>query len=507
MEVPPALHAIYDDTHPFIVVRKPAQVGITEFNINRALFTADSGYAERGVALVVLPTGEMAERISQARFSKAINESSYLRRRARPDSGPIRAPANVNRRSIGNGVVYFVGSEQETQFSGIDADVVICDEFDLMKEDTLSLIQSRIRSSRAGRIIVTSTPTIESYGVSALYANSDARRYELACRQCGTWQTPAFPESVDWERIAVVCRSCCEALDPWEEGRWVADQPGQSAIRGYQLNRLVLTNPPLIAMRMAMEGSLPTTKETFYRQDIGIPWVSEDARLTLDDLDRCRADLQFDQSILRCRDVVMGVDVGTRLHVVIRGRYNDRWHLLRAVACTEFEELDALIKAYNVSRCVVDALPERRAVRDFFRRHMGLVRLCIYIKDAISAHWDWTDGVAYVRVARTLAMDDWLHSFKSGLFAVPENYRELCDGEYVKHLLAPVRVIELDGYGQPVAAYKHTRPDDFAHAEVYAMLATTRTGGGVFVLDLENRQMVRPNSAGHPDLEFRFPVR
>jgi phage terminase large subunit GpA-like protein len=79
MVIPPALHAIYEDDHPFIVIRKPSQVGITEFNINLALFVADSGYAARGIALVVLPTGEMAERISQARFAKAINESPYLR--------------------------------------------------------------------------------------------------------------------------------------------------------------------------------------------------------------------------------------------------------------------------------------------------------------------------------------------------------------------------------------------------------------------------------------------
>ncbi|MBK6317872.1 MAG: phage terminase large subunit family protein [Dehalococcoidia bacterium] len=147
----------------------------------------------------------MADRISGKGAFQAINESPHLRRRAKPDNGPARGPANVNRRTVGNGVVYFVGSEQETQFSGIDADVVICDEFDLMKEDTLSLIQSRIRSSRAGRVFVTSTPTVESFGVSHLYANSDALRYELLCRACGTWQTPEFPGSIDWEQNLVVC--------------------------------------------------------------------------------------------------------------------------------------------------------------------------------------------------------------------------------------------------------------------------------------------------------------
>jgi phage terminase large subunit GpA-like protein len=182
MVIPPALRAIYEDQHDFIVVRKPSQVGMTEFNINTALFVADTGYAGRGVALVVLPTGEMAERVSQARFAKAINDSQYLRRRARPGSGPIKAPANVQRRSIGKGLVYVVGSEQESQFAGIDADVAICDEFDLMAEDTLSLIQVRTRFSPAPRIIVTSTPTVADFGVSFLYD----RRMDFAA----SWSVP-----------------------------------------------------------------------------------------------------------------------------------------------------------------------------------------------------------------------------------------------------------------------------------------------------------------------------
>src|SRR3990170_7049049 len=134
MLVPPALHAIYKEDHPFVVVRKPSQVGATEFNLNTAAWAADCGYAGRGVVLYLLPTQEMADRISQARMSKVIQESPYLHRRAVPEPGIARGPANVQRRTIGPGVIYFCGSEQETQFSGIDADVVILDEFDLMQD-------------------------------------------------------------------------------------------------------------------------------------------------------------------------------------------------------------------------------------------------------------------------------------------------------------------------------------------------------------------------------------
>ena len=216
MLVPPALHAIYKEDHPFVVVRKPSQVGATEFNLNTAAWAAYCGYAGRGVVLYLLPTQEMADRISQARMSKVIQESPYLRRRAVPPPGIARGPANVQRRSIGSGVIYFCGSEQEAQYGGIDADVVILDEFDLMKDEVLSLAQARLRSSRSPRLRVSSTPTISDFGVSGLYELSDQRHYELPCPCCGVSQEPTFPESVDWDTFMVVCLQCRARLDPWQ---------------------------------------------------------------------------------------------------------------------------------------------------------------------------------------------------------------------------------------------------------------------------------------------------
>ena len=252
MVVPPHLHAVYQDDHPFMVVRKPSQVGVTEFNLNTAAWAADCQYAGRGVVLYLLPTQDMADRISQARMGKGIHESPYLRRRAVPEAGIARGPANIQRRTIGPGVVYFCGAEQETQYSGIDADVVILDEYDLMAEEVLSLAQARLRSSRSPRLRVTSTPTISDFGVSHLFELSDERHYELVCPACGAWQEPRFPESVHWESVQVVCPNCGAPLDPWQAGRWVPHRPAESEIRGYQLNRLALPNPPLHDMKMAL---------------------------------------------------------------------------------------------------------------------------------------------------------------------------------------------------------------------------------------------------------------
>ena len=67
-----------------------------------------------------------------------------------------------------------------------------------------------------------------------------------------------------------------------------------------------------------------------------------------------------------------------------------------------------------------------------------------------------------------------LQRFRERTYVLPPDVREIEGGEYFRHLLAPVRTIELDNWGQPFATYKHRQPDDFAHAEVYATLATIR---------------------------------
>jgi len=506
MRIPPALHAIYEDSHPFIVIRKPSQVGVTEFNINLALFSAAGHYAGRGVILYVLPTQEMADRISQTRVTKAINESPTIRRLATPAAGLAKAPANIHRRSVGPGVIYFVGSEQETQYSGIDADIVIADEFDLMNEDSLSLLQSRLRSSRAGRLVVTSTPTVEAFGVSRLYETSDANRYELECPACGIWQTPEFPGSVDWARMCVICHACETALDQWRPGRWIADHPNETTIRGYQLSRLVLPDPPLAAMQMAYLNKVPTTRETFFRQDIGIPWVEEDARLTLADLESCVSDWSLDDSVLQFEKAVMGVDVGKKLHVVIRGFCEGRWYLHKAIICNDFEELDTLIKHLNISCCVVDALPEQRAARAFAARHRGVVFLCLYVRQGTGRQWSYDHGVGYVHTPRTLAIDEMMYRFRSREYALPESFQEAHDGAYVSQLLTPVRIMKTDAFGHPVAVYENVRDDHFAHAEVYATLAMERVGGSqviFFQADAFGRLSVREPDRPHPDLRMR----
>ena len=72
MELIPALHAIYQDDDPLLVIQKSAQVFASEFLVNTALWAADTKQGGHGNALYVMPTQTQMDDFSQARFDKAI---------------------------------------------------------------------------------------------------------------------------------------------------------------------------------------------------------------------------------------------------------------------------------------------------------------------------------------------------------------------------------------------------------------------------------------------------
>jgi hypothetical protein len=389
------------------------------------------------------------------------------------DKDALKAPQRIQMRSIGPGVIYLAGSEQSTQYAGVDADLVVLDEFDQMKDEVLPQAIGRLRSSKLNWLRIASTPTIPEYGINALLQESDELHYHLQCSGCGQWIDPKFPENVDFERGSVVC-GCGTRLDADGPGIWRPTRPHQTAIRGYQVNRLVLPNPPIQEMKLAATGTVPMSRESFWRQDLGIPFVGEYARLTAAELDACRHGVL---PPLPPECYVMGVDVGHKqFQVVVRGYYQGHWYLYEAARVfDDWEDLDVYFQRYRIEWCVVDLNPDQRGARRFQQRHYGQVWCCLYRDAGLSHDWSYDDDWT-IKAVRTLALDELFDAFRRGKYRLPGNARELLGGDYYAHLQALVRVIEPDEFGQLVPRYKHTRPDDFAHAECYAALAATRLG-------------------------------
>lgn len=504
---------IMRDPHPMIVIQKSAQVGATEMLVFRALHAADSAYAGRGNVLFVMPTQNMMDDFAQARFDRVLQDSAYLRGRLQPEPPKRKGADRLRLKRIGDGHIYLRGAESTRQLASVDADLVIADEFDQMPEEVLEALRRRIASSREGQIILGSTPRYPEAGINALYLQSDRRRYYLPCLSCGLEQPLRWPENVDVERQLVVCRDCRRPMLVTAQGRWVAEAPGNAVVHGYHLNRLY---SPWLDVGALIEASGATTLvelQRFQNEDLGEVFTPPGGGLSMNDLDACRGNYTF--ADYRGEPCVMGVDVGNFLHVVVRQlpEEQERWvrpRLWFAGAVADFAQLDVLYRQFNVQGCVIDERPETRKATEFAQSHERTFVARYDRRDPPHETEEGYPGIFHLN--RTEAIDAAFDRFRNGQAELPRDARQLGgrvrdgQGDYYRQLLTPQRTVESDAAGnRTVRWFDNGKPDDFAHAEVYALFAE-RLGrrGSWRPLDLPDDISHRRRNPDVPfDLDYR----
>jgi hypothetical protein len=213
--------------------------------------------------------------------------------------------------------------------------------------------------------------------------------------------------------------------------------------------------------------------DRFYNLEIGPPWADLERRLDVQAvLDLCGTG----PSIEEHRWIsAMGVDTGKDLHVVILQRDHYRQtkpRIAHVQTCREFHELDALMRQFNVQRCVIDGMPETHATRDFARRYSrGDVFLCFFNESKRgSAKWD-RDNYK-VEINRTEALDASRAITREQRIGLPPRGPKM--ELFARQLAANAKV--LDGNPETGARkykYVRTAPDHYSLAFTYGLMALT----------------------------------
>lgn len=496
------LEALYADDHPYIVVMKPAQVGVSEWAVTEALHTLDVGhryYQTKSDGLNIgylFPSKDALSDFTKERINGLKSESDYL-------NGLFTSFDDLGFKQIRKAFFYLRGAWSTRALKSFKADKLIFDEYDEMLPRAISLAVKRMRHSELQHQRRLSTPTYPGKGIHELYLQSDQLYWETFCSECDEWNELDFFRDVrvagqpyeEWKlwtkdrilksKIKVHCPSCGEDYtdqDRFEHGRWVARAPEITSMRGYHVPWWAFRSVKLNEIAANAVSEIPEEVEEFYRSDLGIPYEPGGSRITDEMLKKLSADLpggRLPENVI-WKQTTMGIDVGKRFHYRISSTGPDGERYVRAMgAVRAWIDLDNLMAEYNVRSCVIDSQPEMHTCSTWAGKpeHVGKVLRAYYpnakalqgklFRASGSDNPDIESGM--IQVNRTMAMDVVYNVVATGKEHWPAHIHN--SEEVMAHMKAPMRVITTDDQGQEHASWVHTSPDHFYHASVYCNIA------------------------------------
>lgn len=377
---------------------------------------------------------------------------------------------------------FWRGLESKAGVKSISADAAVYDEFDESDPGQVKQARQRLAFSNLKLQRELSVPTIPDFGIDRRFQETDQCHYAFKCGGCGTWNIleeewpNCFKPRLDsngreeWYRA---CKRCSKELDI-SEGQWVAKQRGMK-LRGYQISQLY--SPFATPSDIMDEYRTTQFMGHFYNHVLGLPYLASEDRLTVNQvLELCvpskpqepRSDLPS----------AMGVDVGSKLHVVCMTA-GPKPHVQFMGEIQSFEELDTIALKYNVKSIVLDALPETRKTREFVGRHQFKAWACFY-SDNLKGEYSWNEVERVVTVNRTESLDAGTLAFNRKSITLPQ--RSPMVEEFAKHCANTAKVAqENKETGAKRYTYMKLGPDHFRHALNYAMIAASRMRSGPVV--------------------------
>ncbi len=464
------LRAIYDDTSPHVVLTKASQVGGTTWAILRSVHACLSGLNVG----YYFPTKTDVLEFSKSRVSPLVADNPFLLR-------SLTDTDTAGLKRIGDAYLYLRGMQSTIGMKSIPFDMLVFDELDEASPDAKALARERLSHSDYRRLIELSNPSLPGYGIDEAYQESDQRHWTNRCEGCGAWTAldKAFPVKLG-EEVRVILprgdgsfyRACphCEAeLDP-AVGEWVADFPSRP-VHGYRISQLFSSK--VDPGEILREYHRTYNPERFYTLKIGIPWADTENKLQPNQVLALCGDKGLEER--SARSCTMGVDTGKELHVVISRRLDPsgkttKREIVWLGTVQAYEELDSLMERFQISRCVIDAMPEIHATRQFAKRHGGRVWLW-YFNENQKGKAKWDPGQHIVQVNRTEALDSGKKGIRDAEVVLPRRIPVV--DTFAQHLASDAKqLIEDEETGAKSYRYIRTGTNHYSLAFTYDWLAS-----------------------------------
>jgi hypothetical protein len=470
----------YNDPHPRQVEIKATQLGLTTKAGLRSIHGAITGRYPRGI-LYLFPSKTDVTEFSKGRINLLIDEN--------PDSIGrwIKETDTSNLKQIGSSILYFRGMKSRVGLKSVPVDFIVFDELDEAPQKSVDMAMQRMAHSEVKEWLKLSNPTIPDFGIDKAFQQTDQRYWLLKCPSCGHYTCledtfPACLIELSDGRVIRGCEKCKSELDP-SVGRWAAKNPQVEDVRGYHYSQLF---SHFVDMKELLHDFRTTQNLTdFYNLRIGIAWVEATHRISLEAVyPLCGSYGMAETDPGPCS---MGVDQGKDLHVAIgRSEPSRAGKIIHLGVYQEWEKLEALMKAFNVYRCVIDGMPETEKARSFAKKFSGKVFLNFY-NEHQKGTYKWNEGDWTITCNRTESLDSSQAQIlgAAGDFAgssriILPKFSETIE-EFARHLHNVAKRLEEDEEtGSKRYVYVKLGPDHFRHAFNYECIARDTFADALF---------------------------
>jgi hypothetical protein len=489
----PYLPPIYKDNSQRIVIMKAVQIGITEWLVCVVMTKTQKGWS----VLYVMPTIDLRNDFVADRLDRLFQLVPYYR------DGLKQYKDSTDSRGLKHlwgGTAWFTGSNSETAFVSRDADMGIIDELDRCDQEKVAMLPDRLDASEHKFLYKISNPTFSKYAIHKEYLLSDQKEWYVTCPHCGTEQTLDFFVNVvkkigeakyelldkEWtpgcgRDIHVLCHECQQPLDRLGPGRYIAKYP-ERPISGYHLSQLISPTKSIKEIYEAfVEAQSDQTKmQLFYNSRLGLPYEGVGDKLSAALLEaKCMVDYTMPTTGRAC---TAGIDVNWPwLHVRISAYDKGVRKAVYIGKVNGWDDLDNLLKRYDVKTSVIDLEPERHKVAEYQKKNKYLWA-CDYLTNPRPDDIDTYINRAKdnyrnekgknIAIDRTQIIDAMVAGILNGKMALPKDFRSIDNKEYVNQLEAPIRKFIDNGKQARYAWDEGGKPDHYFHAEVYDYIAS-----------------------------------
>jgi len=466
----PWLKAIYKDKAKTIIIQKCSQVGITEFALCSMFALAQAG--RRGMYL--LPDDDWRATFVADRVDGLLNRCPKYMAAVTSVTENGKEIDNKQVKNIFGNTWKFAGTNAKTAGSKksdikkpkaafeFQSSVNFIDEYDEHEQENLVYFNDRLADEVDPMVFLFGNPTITGTGINRKFMESDQKYWHVKC-DCGHDQV------LDWYKHFVteispsvyelrnqkghpVCVKCGEAFDRCGKGEWIKHNPSALS-SGYAISRLFVhrreTDITELFQKFISGLSHPREAQNFHNNWLGVPYENTSVKLTEPLLDKATEDLATLNgfNIGGLLTLVGGMDLGKSKHIraseVIKGVRYARF----IGTLTSWDDVEHFISEFCIGPFVSDAQGDGyQEVREFVLKDPANRSMCFYnLKDGVNKPFVRDDDTGVTRTNRTEILDVGVDHFKRGLIKHPGDWAYIDNGDYRRHLLAPVRILDPTG--------------------------------------------------------------